>query len=164
MHLFLSFHTRRSSVASSGTNRLPYKDAVLRLPTERRALNERREKPVQRGAGFHLSVRILFSKIFQRPPERECGPVFCFHWKGREDRRRLKYALCKRDAGLFSLIQTTVRLWPNWNTEGNQEERKGTKQLEVVQVADCTLRGGGEPEHTKSRHPDLLVLPEPLTD
>lgn len=61
----------------SGTNRLSYTDAVLRLPTERRALNERREKPVgdgRRGAGLTpFSGNPLFKKLPTSPCRRECA-------------------------------------------------------------------------------------------
>lgn len=40
------------SEASSGTDHLSYTEAVLRLPTERRALNERREKPETERGGL----------------------------------------------------------------------------------------------------------------
>lgn len=75
---------RRALVANSGTNHPSYTDAILILPAERRALNDHRGKPEQRGAGLHLSVGILFSKSCQRPAVGESVGQFSAFITGEE--------------------------------------------------------------------------------
>lgn len=67
----ITFEFTHTLVANSGTNHPPYSDAVLRVPTERRALNERREQPAtERGGVTPFSGNPRFKKLPTSPCER----------------------------------------------------------------------------------------------
>lgn len=97
------------------------------------------------GRAYTFQWESSFQKSCQRPAVGECGPVLCSHCSRRDDNRRPKYALNKRDTGLFWLTQTSFRLelrrrLRQTALKRKKERKRNNKQLQVVQVADYTLR------------------------